>query len=223
MGDRIFFAHGAWAPGTDTGDALLAHELTHVVQFQEGRVPAAVPGELRVSEPGDALEREAEAAEQAGVVDLVPETAAQAGSEPASAEPTPAVHRHSPHRKRPGQVIAELPDSGGEPLEEAQRQRFEQAFDHDFRHVRIHRDPEAARAAATIGAHAFTAGADVFFGRDEYAPDTPAGDRLLAHELTHAATGVRPQSLTDLTGFRTGGLTPDPRILTLELRLGDQG
>jgi hypothetical protein len=55
-GADIFFARGEYRPGGASGRELLAHELTHVVQ-QRG---APVTGEMRVSDPGDALEREAE-------------------------------------------------------------------------------------------------------------------------------------------------------------------
>jgi Domain of unknown function (DUF4157) len=58
VGADLFFAEGAHKPGTGAGDSLLAHELTHVVQ-QRG-APAA--GGLTVSEPGDALEGEADRA-----------------------------------------------------------------------------------------------------------------------------------------------------------------
>jgi uncharacterized protein DUF4157 len=55
-GADIFFASGEYRPGGAAGRELLAHELTHVVQ-QRG---APITGEMRVSDPGDALEREAE-------------------------------------------------------------------------------------------------------------------------------------------------------------------
>jgi len=68
----------------------------------------------------------------------------------------------------------------------------------DFRDVRIHADDDAASAAAAIGAHAFTAGNDVFFGRGEYQPSTAEGRGLIAHEMTHVAqqrAGVGAPSL----------------------------
>jgi hypothetical protein len=37
-GTDIHFAPGAYTPGTLSGDALLSHELAHVVQQREGRV-----------------------------------------------------------------------------------------------------------------------------------------------------------------------------------------
>jgi hypothetical protein len=57
-GSDVYFAKGEYSPGSSSGQELLAHELTHVVQ-QRG---AASSGPLQVSQPGDALENEAEAA-----------------------------------------------------------------------------------------------------------------------------------------------------------------
>ena len=56
-GADVFFARGEYRPGTSSGDSLLAHELTHVVQ-QRG---ASASGPLTVSEPGDPFEVEADA------------------------------------------------------------------------------------------------------------------------------------------------------------------
>lgn len=58
VGRDIFFGSGEYRPGTTQGRELLAHELAHVVQ-QRG---AAQSGPLSVSQPGDALEREADIA-----------------------------------------------------------------------------------------------------------------------------------------------------------------
>lgn len=55
-GHDIFFSQGAYNPGSSAGRELLAHELTHVMQHKGGGVRC----KLAVSEPGDALEREAD-------------------------------------------------------------------------------------------------------------------------------------------------------------------
>ena len=57
-GSDVYFAKGEYKPGTQDGDQLLAHELSHVVQ-QRG---APTSGPLVVSQPGDALETEADQA-----------------------------------------------------------------------------------------------------------------------------------------------------------------
>jgi hypothetical protein len=62
IGDDIWFGTGGWAPGTEHGDRLLVHELTHVVQFQEGRLHAHPDGRT-LSLPSDPSEREAYANE----------------------------------------------------------------------------------------------------------------------------------------------------------------
>jgi hypothetical protein len=56
VGNDIFFGPGEYQPTTPAGRELLSHELVHVVQ-QRG---APRSGPLTVSQPGDALEREAE-------------------------------------------------------------------------------------------------------------------------------------------------------------------
>jgi len=58
VGRDIFFGAGEYSPSSPQGRALLTHELTHVVQ-QRG---APASGPLAVSQPGDAMEREADAA-----------------------------------------------------------------------------------------------------------------------------------------------------------------
>jgi hypothetical protein len=55
-GTDVSFAQDQYKPNTTDGDRLIAHELAHVVQ-QRG---APTSGPLTVSEPGDALEREAD-------------------------------------------------------------------------------------------------------------------------------------------------------------------
>jgi len=55
-GADVFFAQGEYRPGTTDGDRLLAHELAHVVQ-QRG---APTAGVMRLSQPGDAHELEAD-------------------------------------------------------------------------------------------------------------------------------------------------------------------
>jgi hypothetical protein len=56
----IFFKRGAYAPTSASGRALIAHELTHVVQQVQGWVRGGARG-LTVRPAGDAFEQEAEA------------------------------------------------------------------------------------------------------------------------------------------------------------------
>jgi hypothetical protein len=59
MGPDIYFGAGEFRPGSAEGERLIAHELTHVVQADEGRLPSGGG----VSKPTDAAEVEAYANE----------------------------------------------------------------------------------------------------------------------------------------------------------------
>jgi len=76
-------------------------------------------------------------------------------------------------------------DCSGATLSPALRAPFEALFGHDFSTVRIHADTEAASSAAAIQARAYTFGHHVVMGAGQWQPHTSAGNRLLAHELTH--------------------------------------
>jgi hypothetical protein len=57
-GNDIFFREGAYAPHSHSGEELIAHELTHVVQQGSGSVNSG--GRMSVNAPDDRFEREAE-------------------------------------------------------------------------------------------------------------------------------------------------------------------
>lgn len=75
--------------------------------------------------------------------------------------------------------------SGGQQLDGEVRRFMEPRFGYDFGSVRVHTSPQAARAASSVNALAFTLGNDVVFGAGQYQPGSAAGRRLIAHELTH--------------------------------------
>jgi hypothetical protein len=55
----------------------------------------------------------------------------------------------------------------------------------DFSRVRVHTDERAAASARSVDADAYTVGSHVVFDRGRYAPATPSGRALIAHELAH--------------------------------------
>jgi hypothetical protein len=61
VGSHVVFDGGRYAPDTAHGRALLAHELTHVVQ-QRGASAPPTAGVLRIDSPDSAFERQAQAA-----------------------------------------------------------------------------------------------------------------------------------------------------------------
>ncbi len=57
-GSDIFFREGAYSPGSQSGQRLIAHELTHVVQ--QGASTPSVQGKMTVNDPNDKYEAEAD-------------------------------------------------------------------------------------------------------------------------------------------------------------------
>jgi len=82
-------------------------------------------------------------------------------------------------------IVHEVLRSPGQPLDAATREFMEPRFGHDFSRVRVHCDAGAAAAAEAVHARAYTAGSNVAFGANEYAPANARGRELLAHELAH--------------------------------------
>ncbi|MCB0208679.1 MAG: DUF4157 domain-containing protein [Anaerolineae bacterium] len=72
-GQDIFFKEGAYSPGSSSGQELIAHELTHVVQQSTGSVSSSGSG-MVVNPPDDVYEQEADAmAQQATSLNVVSE------------------------------------------------------------------------------------------------------------------------------------------------------
>ena len=76
-------------------------------------------------------------------------------------------------------------NGGGAPLPQSTRSFFEPRFGRDLSDVRVHTDARAADSAESVNALAYTLGRNVVFGAGQFAPTTTAGQKLLAHELTH--------------------------------------
>ncbi|HEY4238886.1 MAG TPA: DUF4157 domain-containing protein [Kofleriaceae bacterium] len=73
----------------------------------------------------------------------------------------------------------------GAPLPGSVRQRMESELGIDLARVRVHTDSVASNAAKAVRANAFTVGEDIFFADGMFAPESRAGQRLIAHELAH--------------------------------------
>ena len=83
---------------------------------------------------------------------------------------------------------------------------MERSLNADFSSVRLHQGPEAAQLNRQLGAHAFTAGSDVFFGATAPALSTGSGQHMLAHELTH----VLQNRVAPSAAIMTVGSAADP-------------
>lgn len=82
-------------------------------------------------------------------------------------------------------AAAATPPAGGAPLAPDLRGFFEPRFGRDLSGVRVHTGAGDAESARQLQARAYTRGSHIVFAAGEYAPLTPAGRRLLAHEITH--------------------------------------
>jgi hypothetical protein len=82
-------------------------------------------------------------------------------------------------------VLDVVGKGGGRPLEPETRTFMESRLGQDFGDVRLHTDGAAGESARAINAQAYTVGSDIVFQSGRYEPQTPTGQRVLAHELTH--------------------------------------
>jgi hypothetical protein len=73
----------------------------------------------------------------------------------------------------------------GQPLPAKVRVDMEENFNADFSDVRIHTGTEAAGLSDSINAQAFAYRHNIFFNDNKFQPGSPTGRFLLAHELTH--------------------------------------
>ncbi|MEV7037718.1 DUF4157 domain-containing protein [Amycolatopsis sp. NPDC051061] len=85
----------------------------------------------------------------------------------------------------------------------------------DVSRVCIHTGAGAQQLTGALGAEAFTAGNDIFFGPGRFGTTTAAGRHLLAHELTHTVQARRDTALV----VRAQRQTPlAARVTRLEVR-----
>lgn len=143
---------------------------------------------------------------------------AEVPSEPLNIATTGEQFLDTAPQERPGATPARTPErvelSGGRPLDEDERARFQRQFGQDVSHVRVHADLPAARATDAAGARALTTGSHVLLAPDVRL-DGDTGWRTLAHEVVHVLqqTGPRPLGASDdrpVVGAPGRGLRFDP-------------
>jgi hypothetical protein len=107
----------------------------------------------------------------------------------AGAAPAPAAVENDP-----------TPTANGRALDPLVRAFMEARFGRSFGAVRVHTGTDAAAAAASVNAAAFTVGHNIVFGQNRYRPHARDGQRLIAHELAHVvqqAGGLRRRPPSD--------------------------
>ncbi len=126
-------------------------------------------------------------------------------------------------RAAPDRTPAVASGGSGAPLDAAARAYFEPRFGRDFGHVRVHADAPADAAARSLGAAAFTLGAEIAFAAGRYSPASGAGRALLAHELAHVAApagGPPVLALQRVEQYETKAVGFDPAALGEAAELG---
>jgi hypothetical protein len=171
--------------------------------------PPAATLAPHVGSPADPLEREADAAAERALgsggasvpyragAPLVQRMCATCAEAEAGELPRPCPECAGSVQRKPlqasrigpeppglGRVLGAL-EGRGAPMAPAVRADYQRRLGADFSGVRIHTGPDAARAARSLGAIAFTRGRDVVFDDAAYDPVGQRGRKLLAHELAH--------------------------------------
>jgi len=173
---------------------------------QEMLPARTIQTKLRVSQPGDESEKEADRISERVTGGGPPsiQRACACGSTSSCDCETPTVMRSAAPSAPSSSLatpncpksVARTLEGNGRPLDKPVRREMEQRFGHDFDHVRVHTGEAAEASARDLDAHAYTTGHHVVFGPGQYAPTHTSGRRLLAHELTH----VVQQSSTSSAG-----------------------
>jgi hypothetical protein len=128
-----------------------------------------------------------------------------------AAPPAPAI---------PNSVASVLASGSSSPLPHALRRQFEPRLGVSLADVRLHTGHDASESARAINANAYSSGTSIVFGSGGFAPDTTAGRRLLAHELTHVAQFKR-SSYTPTSAISSPGDPAEREAKAAEH--GDQG
>lgn len=163
-------------PGMDAAQPRI--DLRHIPVNPAYAV--AIQPKLALTEPGDTYEREADRV--AGQVMKIP-------AHPSISSTPLRIQRYGGESGgRTDTVPASVPQALAAPgtaMAPALRRDMESRFGHDFSRVRLHSGALAGQSARDLNARAYTLGNDIVFGAGAFQPDTHAGRRLLAHELTH--------------------------------------
>ncbi len=106
---------------------------------------------------------------------------------------------HAPTRgasEEEGTLPSTVLSKAGQHLSPSVRAFAGNRFGYDFSKVKVHTDEHAAESARSLKALAYAKGNHIVFGQGRYAPETPAGLRLLSHELSHVVQQQRSGGAT---------------------------
>lgn len=170
--------------GCDSQQATIRHILRSV----------GAQAKLTIGAPDDPCEQQADRV--ADEVMRMPEPALKPGI--LNSSTTPFIQVKTAGKIPDGQqippIVHDVLSSSGQPLDARPRSFFELRFGHDFGKVRLHTNARAKASAQAVNALGYTVGNHIVLGEGQNGSETMAGNRLLAHELTHvvqqSATGI---------------------------------
>lgn len=181
--------------------------------------PEVLQAKLSVGEAGDAYEQEADHVSEQVVAHLQ-----TSGTPPIQTKHEARLPQITPLVMRSGEGVATASPQvehgiqrgrgGGETITPSLRSSMEHAFGRDFSGVRVHTNAEADTLNRALNARAFTTGQDIYFKSGEYQPESPTGQRLLAHELTHVVQQASSAKSIQ-ADFAIAPTTPGARVQTL--------
>jgi hypothetical protein len=165
----------------------------------------AIQTKLRVSQPNDAYEQEADRVAEQVTRMSTPSSAGisitkevnrkcsacgnnkedEVKNNTLNISRKPATRPSFETREQATTDVNNVLSSRGTLLDNDTKKIMESSFGIDFSRVRIHTDEKAAESANSVNAVAYSVGQDIVFGPDQYSPRTKKGEQLLAHELTH--------------------------------------
>ncbi len=187
---------------TGTASPCFGHDFSRISIHPHA--VGAIQTKLQISKPGDEYEQEADRTSEQ--VMRMPEPQLQRACDCGGTCPQCQAEGHKLLQTKHvetgdlGQTAAppilhDVLRSPGQSLDPATRNFMESRFRYDFSSVRVHSDEMAAESARALHALGYTVGRDIVFGPGQYAPETPTGRQLLAHELTHV---VQQEALPSL-------------------------
>lgn len=175
---------------------------------QKERTGTTVQPKLKIGQPGDKYEREADAVADRVMMMSETESLQMQPMEEEEEELMPKLRMQPMEEEEEivqanSKSVSELsPDltnqlnstqGKGNAMPQQTNKFMSNAIGSDFSGVKIHTGQESIQMNQQLGARAFTHGNDIYFNNGEFRPDNNGGKRLLAHELTHVA-----QQNTDL-------------------------
>jgi hypothetical protein len=206
----------------ERNSTLMELQKTHGNQYTQ-QVAVGVQAKLKISEPRDIYEQEADRV--ADQVMLMPD--------PQKIRHECPKDKNCPleleEKKKKGLMQLKTDQSAGgkifspnhllnnlgigQHLDRETKNFMEPRFGHDFSDVRVYADLNAVESARKVNALAFTVGRKIVFGASQYAPKTTKGQKLLAHELTHVVqqTGKNNRKTIDNSHWLESNHTPSKK------------